>query len=69
MIRFGWMKSSVCVPKMGQLRTWMTDCITEVVLLLKIRKFSGSICSMQDSRMKENFGFVLERDHAGVLNA
>ena len=47
----------------------MTDCITEVVLLLKIRKFSGSICSMQDSRMKENFGFVLERDHAGVLNA
>ena len=33
-----WM-SSVCVPKMGQLRTWMTDCSTELVLLLKIGKF------------------------------
>ena len=38
-----WM-SSVCVPKMGQLRTWMTDCSTELVLLLKIGQFSGSIC-------------------------
>ena len=33
-----WM-SSVCVLKMGQLRTWMTDCSTELVLLLKIGKF------------------------------
>ena len=62
------MKSSVCVPKMGQLRTWMTDCITELLLLLRIGKYSGSICSMQDHRMEGNFVFVLERHHVGILN-
>ena len=46
----------------------MTVCIAEVVLLLKIGKFSGRICGMPDSRMKENFGFVLVRNHVGMLN-
>ena len=46
----------------------MTDCITELLLLLRIGKYSGSICSMQDHRMEGNFVFVLERHHVGILN-
>ena len=41
-----WM-SSVCVPKMGQLRTWMTDRSTELVPLLKIGNFPAAYVECQ----------------------
>ena len=46
----------------------LDDCIPELVMLPKIGKFPGTICLMPDSRMEENFVFVLERDHVGILN-
>ena len=46
-VHFGCKKSSVCVPKMGQFRTWMTDRSTELVPLLKIGNFPAAYVECQ----------------------
>ena len=65
---FGWTKNSVCVQKMGQLRTWMTDCVTELVLLPKVGKFSGSICWLPDSRYGGQFWFCAGKGSRWYIN-